>query len=132
MNKLIVMLVIAAIFTSCKNDSKSSVFVDESQAENSVREISGDFIYFSDAGVLQTRSELFGVVENGKTQELIKMAEPLKIAATDEVAVTLKVKVIKKPEHEEGWEKWIEIIDILKVSKVDQEDSDIIKLSSEN
>ena len=60
------------------------------------------------------------------------MAEPLKDAPTDEVAVVLKVRVVKKPELEEGWENRIEIIDILKVSKVDVKDSTIIKLRPED
>ena len=132
MKQLIVILFIATLFTGCKNDSKNSVSVDESQDHMSMTEISGNFIYFADAAVLQTKSELFGVVANEKAQELIKMAEPLKDAPTDEVAVILKVKVVQKPEHEEGWENRIQIIDIIKVSKVYQKDSDIIKLSSEN
>lgn len=132
MKKLIAILFIAILFTSCKNDSKSTVSVESSHDEISTREISGHFIYYADAAVLQTKSELFGVVENEKAQELIKIAEPLKDAPTDEVAVTLKVKVVKKPEQEEGWENRVEILDIVNVSKVDQDDSDIIKLRSEN
>ncbi|MEO8774441.1 MAG: hypothetical protein ABI263_06340 [Gelidibacter sp.] len=131
MKNLIAILFIAALFLSCKNDSKSPVSDDDRQEEISNREVSGNFFYYTDAAVLQTKSELFGVIENEKAKELIKMAEPLKDIATDEVSVTLKVKVVKKPEFEEGWENRIEIIDIIKVSKVDQKDSDIIKLNQE-
>ncbi len=132
MKKLIVIVFIVAIFISCKNDFKTPVSVEDSQDDMSTREISGSFIHFADAAVLQTKSELFGVVENKKAQELIAMAEPLKDAPTDEVAVVLKVRVVKKPELEEGWENRIEIIDILKVSKVDVKDSTIIKLRPED
>ena len=132
MKKIITILFIAALFASCKNDSKSPIPVKGNEEEISVRQLSGNFTYFADAAVFQTKSELFGVVENNKAQELVKMAEPLKDEYTDEVAVILKVKVIKKPEHEEGWENRIEIIDIISVSKVAQEDSNIIKLRSEN
>ena len=64
MKQLIVILFIATLFTGCKNDSKNSVSVDESQDHMSMTEISGNFIYFADAAVLQTKSELFGVVAN--------------------------------------------------------------------
>lgn len=132
MKKISLLLFILMVFASCKNDSKSPVSVDSNQEESSTREISGNFTYFADAAVFQTKNELFGVVENEKAQELIKMAEPLKDDYTDEVAVTLKVKVVKKPEHEEGWDNRIEIIDIITISKIDQKDSGMIKLKSEN
>ncbi len=132
MNKIISIFFISALFTSCKNDSKSAVSLDDSQDELSASEISGNFTYYADAAIFQTKSELFGVFENEKMQELIKMAAPLKDAPTDEVKATLKVKVVKKPEQDEGWENRIEIIDIINVSKVDQKDSDIIKLGAGN
>lgn len=132
LKKLIVILFIATLFTSCKSDSKAAISVDEGQDELSAREISGNFTYYTDAAVFQTKNELFGLVENEKLQELIKMAEPLKDAPTDEVKVTLKVNVVKKPEHEEGWENRIEIIDIINVLKVNPEDSEIIKIIKEN
>ena len=131
MKKLIVTLCLITVFTSCKNDSKKEVSAEENQQEIGVREISGNFIYYDDAAVLQTNSELFGVIQNDKYDELIKKSMPLKGQATDEVAVTLKAKVSKKPEGEEGWDNRVEIIDIIKVSKVNPEDSDIIKLGLE-
>ncbi|MEO5789866.1 MAG: hypothetical protein ACOH2D_05870 [Gelidibacter sp.] len=132
MKNQIAILFIATLFISCKNDSKSEVSLDDSRDGLSVREISGNFTYFADAAVFQTKNELFGVVENEKAQELITMAEPLKDAPTDEVRVTLKVMVVKKPEHEEGWENRIDIIDIINVLKVNPKDSEIIKIITEN
>lgn len=125
------LLVVLLAFTSCKNDPKSAGVVEDKKDQLDVREVSGNFIYYADASVLQTRSELFGVVENQKAQELIKRAEPLKDQPTDEVKVTLKVKVTKKPENEEGWENRVEIIDIIAVSKVERQDSEVIKLKSQ-
>ena len=132
MKTTLAILFVAALFISCKSDAKAPVSIDDSQDELSAREISGNFTHFGDAAIFQTKSELFGVVENEKMQELIKIAAPLKDAPTDEVKATLKVKVVKKPEQDEGWENRIEIIDIINVSKVDQKDSDIIKLGVGN
>lgn len=131
MKKALFLIVVLMAFGSCKNDQKSSVVEDQSQDQPDVRELTGNFTYYADAAVLQTKNELFGVVEDAKSLELVKMAEPLKDQPTDEVKVTLKVKVTKKPEHEEGWEHRVEIIDILTVSKIDQESSNIIKLRSQ-
>ena len=130
MKKIGAILFVSLLFTSCKNDSKSPEAKDNTQEEASIRVVSGRFTYYPDAAVFQTKSELFGLVENEKAQELIQRTESLKDAPTDEVAVTLKVKVVKKPELEEGWENRIEIIDIINVSKVNQDDSGLIKLGS--
>jgi len=134
MKKLVAILFLSVAFISCKDDSQKEVSVDSVQEEIGVRELSGNFVYYADAAVLQTKSELFGIIENEQSQELIKKAQPLKNEATDEVevAVTLKVKVSKKPEGEEGWENRVEIVDIIKVSKINPEDSDMIKLGTKD
>lgn len=130
MKKRIAILFITVLLTSCKNDSKASVSIEEAE-KTAVRQVSGFFTYYADAAVFQTPNELFGVIGNKKAQELIEMAEPLKSHFTDEVAVTLNVKTVKKPEGEEGWEYRIEIIDIINVSKVEQKDEDIKKVITE-
>lgn len=114
----------------CKNEEKKDSNVEG--LENQVVQMTGNFIYYADAAVFQTKSELYGVVDNEKTMDLIVQAEPLKNEPTDEVVATLKVKVTKKPENEEGWENRIEIIEIIKVSKANQNDNTIIKLGNEN
>lgn len=88
-------------------------------------------MYYADAAVFQTKSELFGVIENEMLEDLIIQSEPLKKEASDEVAVTLKVKKSKKPENEEGWDNRIEILEIIKVSMANPEDNNIIKLGKE-
>lgn len=129
MKKIFFLIFILMVFVSCKNDPNAPVGGEESHDQLEVRELTGNFTYYADAAVLQTPSELFGVVEDEKSKELLKRTEPLKDHPTDEVKVTLKVKVHKKPEHEEGWENRVEIIDIITVSKVDQ--NTIIKLKSQ-
>jgi hypothetical protein len=134
MKKLIALLCVVATFISCKNDEKKETETVNEELEVSIDEstVVGSFMYFADAAVFQTKSELFGVVENEKLQDLILQAETLKREASDEVAVVLKVKKSKKPENEEGWENRIEILEIIKVSKANPEDNKIIKLGKEN
>ena len=134
MNKLIVLLCIVTTFTSCKNDEKKETETVNEELEMSPAEevVTGNFMYYADAAVFQTKSELFGVVENEKLQDLIIQSETLKEEASDEVTVTLKVKKSKKPENEEGWDNRIEILEIIKVSKANPDSNKIIKLGKEN
>ena len=131
MQKTIFLIGILIALTGCKNESKASISGEDGHDQIDVRELTGNFIYFEDAGVLQTKSELFGVIANEKAQELIKRAEPLKDQPTDEVNVTLKVKVTKKPKYEEGWDQRVDIIDIITVSKVAKKNSNVIKLKAQ-
>lgn len=128
MKKLLALLVITATFISCKNDKKTEES-ESMETSADIVEVAGSFIYYADAAVFQTNSELYGVVANEKLEDLILQSETLKNEPTDEVAVVLKVKKSKKPEAEEGWENRIEIIQIIKVSKANPAEGDIIKLS---
>lgn len=134
MKKLVIILCIVTAFISCKNDEKKDpeTIVEESEISTDDGTVTGNFVYYADASVFQTKNELFGVVENDKLQDLILQAETLKDEPTDEVMVTLKVKKSKKPENEEGWDNRIEILEIIKVSKASPEDNKIIKLGKEN
>lgn len=133
MKKLVVILCLFTAFISCKDDSKKEEETIDNDLKTSedVKEVSGTFMYYADAAVFQMRSELFGVVENEKLQELILQSETLKNDPSDEVTVTLKVTTSKKPENEEGWEDRIEILEIIKVSKANSDQNKIIKLGKE-
>ena len=136
MKKIISLLAIVIVLVSCKNDKKNEVENEVETIETPLTSdeslVSGNFMYYADAAVFQTKSELFGVVENQLLQDLIIQSEPLKTEATDEVKVTLRVKKSKKPENEEGWDNRIEILEIIKVSKADPNDKNIIKLGKDS
>ncbi len=134
MKKLILLLCIVTTFVSCKNNEKKETEIvnEESEVSNDESIVTGSFMYFADAAVFQTKSELFGVIVNEKLQDLIIQSETLKDEPSDEVAVTLKVKKSKKPENEEGWDNRIEILEIIKVSKANPDENKFIKLGKEN
>lgn len=132
MKKLSTLLLLTILMIGCKNEEKKKTNIEDQENKNEAVQMTGNFIYYADAAVFQTKSELYGVVDNEQTMDLIVQAEPLKNEPTDEVVATLKVKVTKKPENEEGWENRIEIIEIIKVSKANQNDNTIIKLGKEN
>ena len=138
MKKILLLLMLFAALTNCKNNSKSenkdsSEIKDERTEEqnNGLVLLKGEFVYFADAAVLQTNpSSIYGVIVNEKMHELDKLAQPYKTEPTDYVFVEIRGEIIPKPENEEGWPFRINIKEILNVSKSQNAD-EVIKLESE-
>ena len=93
--------------------------------------IHGKFLYYADAAVLQTPTEIYGVVIDEKMQELVTQTEPYKKNPSDMVPVTIRGRMFKKDANEEGWENKIEIKEILKISEPSATDDDIITIGKE-
>ena len=138
MKKILLLVMIFATLTSCKNNSKSENKDDsETKTERTEKQndglvlLKGEFVYFADAAVLQTNpSSIYGVIVNDKMHELDKLAQQYKTEPTDYVFVEIRGEIIPKPENEEGWPFRINIKEILNVSKSQNVD-EIIKLESE-
>lgn len=117
------------IIAGCKSDSKSDTKTSNSSEQNTeLITLSGDFIYYADAAVLQTNNEIYGVVIDEKMHELNEAVKSYKTDVTDMVSVTVKVKKYEKPANEEGWPFRIEIKEILKVVKPNPNKKDVIKI----
>ena len=140
MKKLLTLFLVASVFTGCKNEANTEN-VSETQDNTSVvknkksakqndglRLMVGQFIYYGDAAVLQTRNDIYGVVINDKMHELNKMANSYKEEPTDYVTVQVRGKLIPKPEGEEGWPFKIDIKEIENVKKHESKENDVIKL----
>ena len=69
MKKLLILLVSVTLFISCKNDNKSK---DAETIEASTM-LKGDFVYFDGAAVLQTHSEIYGVLLTRKIRQLFRL-----------------------------------------------------------
>jgi hypothetical protein len=123
MKKIFILLVTVTTLYSCKNDSKTET-VDTENIELTL--LTGDFVYYADAAVLQTPTEVYGVVINEKMHELDNQVKSYKQTDTDMVPVEIKGKIIPKPEGEEGWPFRIEIKEIINVSKPNPNKKDII------
>ena len=137
MKKILLSLFVITAFLSCKDDSKkenelsrNEVSETTDDSKDGLTTLEGNFVYYADAAVLQTKSELYGVIINEKMHELDNQAQSLKDEPTDQVAVTIKAKISKKPADEEGWENRVEIVEILKVSKLPSEANEVIKLGT--
>jgi len=142
MKKLATLLIISIVFISCKNDSKTEETIIETEAidmdspnrtkkqSDGLTLLKGEFVYYSDAAVLQTHREVYGVVMDDKMMELNKMAEAYKKEPTDYATVSIRGKVVPKPENEEGWPFRVEIKEILSVSASNPETNNVVKLES--
>ncbi|SFN43823.1 hypothetical protein SAMN04487989_101424 [Bizionia echini] len=129
-------------FISCKNDSKTEETTIETKTINvddpnrtekqndGLTLLKGEFVYYADAAVLQTHREVYGVVIDDKMMELNNMAKAYKKEPTDYATVSIRGKVIPKPENEEGWPFRVEIKEILSVSASNPETNNVVKLES--
>ena len=139
MKHFFALILITLISVGCKSDQKTDTEnlsnkntenpqgKTDKQADGLIA-VQGNFIYYADAAVLQTPVRMFGVVINEKMHELDKQVQQYKKEPTDMVPVTIRGRMFKKPEDEEGWEDRIEIIEILKVMQPQPEDNDVIKI----
>ena len=128
MKKFIFILCVSIAVLACKKDSKSTEKSSNQLSGVELITMTGEFIYYADAAVLQTTNEIYGVVIDDKMHELDDQAKPYKVNDTDMVSVTVKVRRFEKPENEEGWPYRVEIKEIVKVEKPDIKKQDIIKL----
>ena len=135
MKKLIIILVAFISFSSCKNETKPEVNLEDNRAKSyaanyGVCTMKGEYIYYNDAGVFQTSNEIYGVVIDDNMHQLEEKVKPFKKEPTDMVPVTIRVKKVQKPEGEEGWPYRVEIKEILKVEAPDENKEDVIKLAN--
>lgn len=120
MKKIHLLFIVLLSFTACKELANRST---RPVAEETI--ITGEFLYWNNAAVLKTDTEIYGVVIDKKMHELDSRCKPLKKDQYDMIPVTLKA-IIKKNPLPERWEAVIEIKEILSVSKPpEKEDSEI-------
>lgn len=137
MKKLAIILLAIISLSSCKNETKPKIDLEENRsksynANDGYITMRGEFVYYNDAAVFQTPTEIFGVVIDDNMHLLNKQAKPFKKDETDGVMVTARVKKIPKPKNKEGWDYNLEIKEILKVEAPDINRDNVIKLSNKN
>jgi len=134
MKKINLIIILALVVFACKNEAKSEINLEENREKSYDQNdgfvtLKGDFVYYEEAAVLQTSSEIYGVVIDDNLQLLEKQVKAFKKEATDMVPVTVRVRKFEKDKDEEGWQYRVEIKEILKVEAPDLESKDVIKLA---
>jgi len=128
MKNIGIIVVALLLFTSCKDPSAQN-HTTQSQNDDELVTMRGEFIYYDKAAVLQTPHTIYGVILDDMAENLRREIEPYKTTETDMVTVTLRAKRIPKPASEEGWPVRIEIKDILKIEQPEPNAQKVIELS---
>lgn len=132
MKNILYLLVIALSFTTCKKETKQDEKVVKdiktTIANDGLTLIKGDFIYYSDAAVLQTATGIYGVLLNKKTKELAEKAKPFQKEHTDMVKVRVRGLIEPKNTTEEGWDYNINIKEIISVKALNPKENEVIKI----
>jgi len=135
---LLILLLCVTAFISCKNDSKpdntetTSIDSEERTTKQSdgLTLLKGEFVYFDGAAVLQTHSEIYGILITDKLEALNKEAKQYKADPTDMVQVEVRGKITNRKDEKILWEHKVEIIEILSVNPIPKENNNIIKLEN--
>ena len=139
MKKIVLITLMFTAFVSCKNDSKSEnkEAISEETEERTAKQndgltlLKGEFVYYDGAAVLQTNSEIYGVLVTDKLETLQKQAEKYKSEPTDMVKIEIRGKITNQKDDKILWENKVEIIEILDVIPATKEDNKVIKLGNQ-
>jgi len=116
MKKYRILILIALFSFSC--DKKQNKVVSNEVFEtknNDLIILSGDYVFYNNAAVLQTNKNVYGIVINEKVNELNQRLTSIKKDEFDFIPVILKGKLQNKKEDEEGWSVKLEITQIVEI-----------------
>lgn len=130
---------ISLSIASCKKEAKESLPIEKGdeniktdQSMTGLKHLSGDFIYYSDAAVLQTPSEVYGVIIDSMMHVLQDEVKTFKKADTDMVPVAIKGEVMTKDPNEEGWPYKVKIVEVINVFPPKPNDNNVIKIENQS
>ena len=116
MNLYKILICIALISFSCDKKNSKPVLNNLVETKNNDQIIvSGEYIFYENAGVLQTNKKVYGIIINDKVIELNEKLSTIKKDEYDFVPVILKGKLHSKSENEEGWSVKLEITEIVEI-----------------
>lgn len=137
MKKIVFILIAIISFSSCKNDAKQNINLEENRAKSydandGFITMKGDFVYDANknAAVFQTGNDIYGVIVDDNMKALNEKLKPFKEDEYTSVPITVRVKRIKNSNKTSLWTYNIEIKEILKVEAPDPNKDDVIKLAN--
>ena len=126
MKKIVFILIAIISFSSCKNDAKQNINLEENRAKSydandGFITMKGDFVYDANknAAVFQTGNDIYGVIVDDNMKALNEKLKPFKEDEYTSVPITVRVKRIKNSNKASLWTYNIEIKEILKVEAPD-------------
>ncbi|MCA0152506.1 hypothetical protein [Winogradskyella vincentii] len=137
MKKIVCILIAIISFSSCKNDAKQNVNLEENRAKSydandGFITMKGDFVYDANknAAVFQSGNDIYGVIVDDNMKALNEKVKPFKEDEYTSVPVTVRVKRIENSNEASLWKYNLEIKEILKVETPDPNKDDVIKLAN--
>ncbi|MDO5972818.1 hypothetical protein [Flavivirga jejuensis] len=138
MKKIFFIAFTLTAFLSCKKETKSAEndLITADSPEKTAKQndgltlLKGDFVFYDGAAVLQTHTNIYGVLITDKMHELNKKAETHKSNPTDMVPVEIRGRITNKKDEKILWENKVEIVEILNVTAPKQEDNNVVKLEN--
>ncbi|MGB5418577.1 hypothetical protein [Algibacter sp.] len=139
MKKALILFVCFTVIISCKNDSKSEQKEETKTSDDAktakqndgLTLLKGEFVYYDGAAVLQTHSEIYGVLITDKLEELNNQAQQFKTEPTDMVQVEIRGKISNEKDEKILWENKVEVVEILNVKPTPKEADNVIKLGNQ-
>ena len=102
MKKIVFILIAIISFSSCKNDAKQNINLEENRAKSydandGFITMKGDFVYDANknAAVFQTGNDIYGVIVDDNMKALNEKLKPFKEDEYTSVPITVRVKRIK-------------------------------------
>jgi hypothetical protein len=111
-----ILILFLLISFSC--DSKQNKVVSNEVVEtknNDLIILSGDYVFYNNAAVLQTNKNVYGIIINEKVNELNEKLSSIKKDEFDFIPVILKGRLKNKAKNDEGWSVKLEITEIVEI-----------------
>lgn len=138
MKRLLFIILGLIVLVGCKQDTKTQDdTLTSSESEGQIEKqddgltlLKGDYVYHKGAAVLQTNTEIYGVLPTFKFEELNKKVDAFKSLSTDMVQIEIRGKITNKKHDIILWENKVEVMEILKVTPATKAENNIIKIGS--
>ena len=110
-------LILILLFSFSCNSKQNKVVSNEviETKNNDLIILSGDYVFYNNAAVLQTNKNVYGIIINEKVNELNEKLSSIKKDEFDFVPVILKGRLKNKDKNDEGWSVKLEITDIVEI-----------------
>ncbi|MBT7527975.1 hypothetical protein N9V44_03040 [Flavobacteriaceae bacterium] len=112
--KILILFLLITFSCDSKQDKVVSNEVVETK-NNDLIILSGDYVFYNNAAVLQTNKNVYGIIINEKVNELNEKLSSIKKDEFDFIPVILKGRLKNKDKNDEGWSVKLEITEIVEI-----------------
>ena len=112
--RILIFILLFSFSCDSKKDKGVSNKVVETK-NNDLIILSGDYVFYNNAAVLQTNKNVYGIIINEKVDELNNKLSSIKKDEFDFIPVILKGRLKNKDKNDEGWSVKLEITEIVEI-----------------